>query len=244
MPPNSSGGPTPKIATSGAKRQQGGGVTTQSTSSKQETQTQSTTVNSGEEVKGWMNANRYLDRVNDKVRLDTLKNILLQLLRRPDTPIQVRNSMRAVAFGMEDIKLREAEKEMAEAMGKAAKEYREVLENLVETLMKSLKGMANHAKETLERMGDSQTGAEVRMDQGGGVAEGGGGRQEAWATAGEGVSYVEVARRVEREDMAQRARFRAKQIIIDNRQGGEGWRGLTELELIEKAKITKDMMGI
>lgn len=33
-------------------------------------------------------------------------------------------------------------------------------------------------------------------------------------------------------------------MIINNTQGGEGWKGLTERELIEKAKIAKDLMGI
>ncbi|KAG5353607.1 hypothetical protein C0989_004715 [Termitomyces sp. Mn162] len=216
------------------------GVTTHNASTEQETQAKSPSVNNMSEAKYWLSANGHLDNISNKMKADSLKNVLLQLLRRTDTPMDIRDGMRAVAFGMEDIVVGEAEKVVMEAVGKVMEECREVLENLAEVSMKSLKGMAEQAREGREGLEEGQV-MEMRVSQGG-ANEGGGGWQ--WRMAREGALYADAARRAEREDMVQKARNKTRQVIIDNAQGAGGWKELTEKELIEKAQITKDMMGI
>ncbi|KAG6876554.1 hypothetical protein C0992_012458 [Termitomyces sp. T32_za158] len=120
-------------------------------------------------------------------------------------------------------------------------EYREILETLAEATVKTVKEMAKQTKELVERVEEGHVveakvrrGSRGEGDGDGGVEAGNRGR----------LSYAQVARRAEQENITERARDRTRQLIIDNAEGGKGWTGLTERELVEKAKVVKELMGI
>ena len=58
------------------------------------------------------------------------------------------------------------------------------------------------------------------------------------------MSFAQAAWRAEHKDMLQRVSNKTRQMLIDNVEGNNAWRGLTERELVEKAKIARDLMGI
>ncbi|KAG5349431.1 hypothetical protein C0989_003954 [Termitomyces sp. Mn162] len=200
-------------------------------------------MNNAGNARRWLNTNRHLDSINDMIKMDTLKNVQLQMSRQADTPSQVREGIRAIAYSLKGKKVKKTERVITEAVEKAMEECREVLENLVEALMKSLTGIVEQAKETMARIKKGQS-TEAGSGVGGMARAGIGGRGTQHREVGGQTLYADAVRWAKREDISQRARNKTKQIIIDNMPGGEGWKGLTEQELIRKAKIMKDMMRI
>lgn len=233
MPANS-GGMTLRATTQGA-RQTSGGTAARSVPSDQEARAKSTGVTSVSEARKWLQTNGHIDNVSDTIELDTLKNVLLQLARHADTTIELRDGLWAVAYGLEATSTGALEKTVAAVMGKAMENCKEAIGNLIGETAKSMEGIVHQTKETLSRL-EERRGEEIsdqaeRTDREGGTN---------WP----GRTYAEVTRRAEREDIDHRNKNRSRQLIIDNTQRGESWGGLTERELIEKAKIAKDLMGI
>lgn len=139
-----------------------------------------------------------------------------------------------------------------ETMGRAMEEYREILENLAEATVKTVKSMVEQMKEMMRRIKEGQIleqGVRQGNREGGGAEEGGeggvgGGDMEARRQAMGTMSFAQVARRAEHKDMMQRRNNKTRQMLVDNIEGNESWKGLTERELVEKARIARDLMSI
>ncbi|KNZ71540.1 hypothetical protein J132_08632 [Termitomyces sp. J132] len=123
-------------------------------------------------------------------------------------------------------------------MGKAMEEYREVLETMVEATVKTIKSMMEQTKKLVERVEEGQV-VEVRNTQ-----RGVGGGEKAKVLRGMRMNYTQAVRRAKHEDIVLRTKAKMKQVIINNGKGGEGWKELSEKELVEKAKIARELMGI
>ncbi|KAG5735490.1 hypothetical protein E4T56_gene11132 [Termitomyces sp. T112] len=227
-----SGGPAAKNSSQTVQK-------TRSTTNAMEPHTQGLTIQSEKDTRNWLYNNGHLDSMEDTIEIDMLKGVLLQLAQRHDLPTEVKNGMRVVAHGMESMKAGEMERIVAETMERAMEEYRGVLESMAEASVRTVKGMAEQVRETTERLEEGQIQEDMRRQSKMGYGEEG-----VRGTQRMGLTFAEAAQRAEREDIVQQANNKTRQLLIDNTEGTGRWKELTEKELIEKAKITKDMMGI
>ncbi|KAG6894382.1 hypothetical protein C0992_006338 [Termitomyces sp. T32_za158] len=172
--------------------------------------------------------------------------MLAALCTRKDILQEVRDGMKAVSIGMEEARAEETGRVVMEKVGRAMDEYKEVQETLAEATVKTVQEMADQARKIVERVEEGQV-METREERGSKARGGGGGegsREGRERHDGEAMSYAQAACKAEQEDVMKRANDRTKQIIVDNMEGSKGWKGLTEKELVEKAKMAKELMGI
>ncbi|KNZ74392.1 hypothetical protein J132_06962 [Termitomyces sp. J132] len=111
------------------------------------TREQALKIQTKEEARAWLYESRVLDKMGGLINTDMLKAALLMLIARKDVSQDMKEELRAVAIGLDEVRVGEAEKLVMETVGKAMEEYREVLENMVEATVKTVKGMAEQAKE-------------------------------------------------------------------------------------------------
>lgn len=224
MPPGSGGGGQPKPPTQPPR------VTRASAN-------QELKVNSVDSAREWLCGNGYIGAPASSIDAEVLKLALFQMSRRTDITNEVREGVRAVAFGLECMTARETEKGVTEAVERAMEGYKEALETLAEASVKTIKEMAELVKDRADRdeMEEGQVeeveGRKERRRTGG--VEGGG-----------GPTYAEAVRRAEQEDMVQRARNKARQLLVDFPEGSSAVKDLSERELIAKAAMAKELMGV
>ncbi|KNZ76768.1 hypothetical protein J132_08679, partial [Termitomyces sp. J132] len=121
----------------------------------------------------------------------------------------------------------------------AMEEYREVLENMAEATVETVKEMAEQTREVVGRIEGGQV-VEVRARQIGEEER----RERVADMTTTGLNFTQVACRAKHKDIVRRAKNKMKQMIIVNAKGNEGWKDLAEKALLEKAKIPKDLMGV
>ncbi|KNZ77458.1 hypothetical protein J132_05416 [Termitomyces sp. J132] len=242
MPANSnSGGTTAKEASQTTRKTSNGapGATTRSAARGLQPK-----VQTAEGARAWLLENGALASEDKPMSLDGLRKALVTLYTRKDIPQDVKDGMKAIAIGLEEVKVEETGKMVMEKVGKAMDEYREALETLAEATVKTITEMAEQTKELVERVEEGQVVDMRREESTTKEARTGGDEGEEEAPRNHTVSYAQAARRAEREDVERRAKDRTRQLIVDNTEGGRGWKDLTEKELIEKAKVAKELMGI
>lgn len=100
-----------------------------------------------EDAKLWLVENSALIEVRDAVNVDILKVALLMLTAKKDTTKEIKDGLWVVFIGIEKVRVGKVEKLMMEKMGKAMEGYKEVLKNLVDVTVTTVKRMAEQAKE-------------------------------------------------------------------------------------------------
>lgn len=169
------------------------------------------------------------------VGAETLKSVLLQILQRTDTPSEVRDSMHAVAFSLECIRMKKTERGVAKVVERALEEYNEVLETLAEVLVKMVKEMAKQVKDR-EGRADFKEGQVVES-----VSNQEGGRKKgAHLTRN---TYADVVRKAKQADILYQAHSTAQQLIFDFPAESMTIKNLLEKELTMKAAMAKELIA-
>lgn len=209
MPANSRG--MMLWATMQRARQLNGPLAMCSIPTEQEARTKSTGVTDINEARKWLKMNGHIDNISDTIELGTLKNVLLQLARHADMTMEIRDGLRAVAYGLDANSADAMQKTVAKVMEKAMENCKEIIGELMEKMVKSIESIVNQVRETVGRVEERRE--EEKAEQASKMKRGG-------STNWIGRTYAEVTQRVEQEDIDHRNRSRSCQMIIDNAQGG------------------------
>ncbi|KAG6867744.1 hypothetical protein C0993_011740, partial [Termitomyces sp. T159_Od127] len=105
-----------------------------------------------DKARAWLKENGALTEINEPIDIDILKETLCMLTTQKDALNKVKEGIRAVLLGMDELKVGEMCKGMMETVEKAMEEYWEVLEDLAEATVKTVKGMVEQAKEMAEKV--------------------------------------------------------------------------------------------
>ncbi|KAG5334566.1 hypothetical protein C0989_003363 [Termitomyces sp. Mn162] len=102
-------------------------------------------------MKEWLSDNGFVDIPTNDLDISTLKMALLQLLKRLDIHAKLRDSIRAIAYGLDVVAAKKVEKVVMEAVKRVMEGYKDALGMLAEVLVKTVKEMAEQAKERMDR---------------------------------------------------------------------------------------------
>ncbi|KAF5374638.1 hypothetical protein D9615_008935 [Tricholomella constricta] len=193
-----------------------------------------TKISCKEDARKWLEDNGHTMRP-DEVEAGDLKHAILSLSKTPGVPHEVTEGLRAIAFCIEDVEQTRVEEAIAAVVVKMWEEMKEEVGVVAEASVKSVKEIGedirrrNEERDTREAEARPSTNNTPRLyaDMA---------RPDARTTAAE----------AEHREVMGRGETRDKQVLIDGRGEGsnEAIAGLTEKLLIEKAKMTLDLMGI
>lgn len=226
--------------TAGLTGHKGTGTTTSMTTRAGASHDQSAKMPMADEARAWLHDKGALANTKDLIDIGALKATLMLLIGRKETPVEVKEGLKVVAMGLEEVKAAEMGKLMLDTVGKAMGECREVLENMAEAV-KMVRKMVEQAKKATGGWEEGQI-EESRAERNEREEERGEERRTQLLTMG--MNYAQAAQRAKHEEVLQRVKNRSKQMIVDNIDSKDSWNALTERELVEKTKIAKDLMGI
>ncbi|KAF5383104.1 hypothetical protein D9615_004832 [Tricholomella constricta] len=193
-----------------------------------------TKISSREEAKKWMEDNGHTMRPED-IEASDLKHAILTLAKVQGVPSEVVEGLRAVALCIEDLEQTRVEEAMAGVVAKMWEEMKEEVGVVAEASVKSVKEIGEDIRRRDEereiRAAATRTPASSAPRLYADMV-----RPEAGTTAAE----------AEHREVMGRGETRDKQVLVDGKGDGSNGAiaGLTEKLLIEKAKMTLDLMGI
>ncbi|KAF5371838.1 hypothetical protein D9615_009532 [Tricholomella constricta] len=193
-----------------------------------------TKISCREDARKWLEDNGHTMRP-DELEAGDLKHAILSLSKTTGVPHEVTEGLRAIAFCIEDVEQTRVEEAIAAVVAKMWEELKEEVGVVAEASVKSVKEIGedirrrNEERDTREAEARPATNNAPRLyaDMA---------RPDARTTAAE----------AEHREVMGRGEIRDKQVLIDGRGEGsnDAIAGLTEKLLIEKAKMTLDLMGI
>ncbi|KAG5715786.1 hypothetical protein E4T56_gene5238 [Termitomyces sp. T112] len=147
-------------------------------------QDRSIKVQTVEDARACLHDKGALTDAGDPIDVDALKTALLMLTARKDTANKIKEGLKAIAIGLEEMRAGE------------------VVENMAATV-KTAKEMAEQVKELAERI------EEGRVVEGRATQSGGEGREERVAKpTASGMNIAQAARGAEHEEVLQRVKSR------------------------------------